>query len=654
MGFASLLIIIFISLIFPIQGQAEMVYLHQKSDQRRVALADDQGKMIRLLTPESLQAYHPEISANGRYVAYSIGTIRSGEVDVAIHVLYLETGDTEVWTQSGDQYIHAEFSGNGEYLAFSGPVELENNNTAQLIHLVDLPAARANGPVRSEEEDGKTVSYFEPETEIIPSEHQCYFPAVSSDGSFVVYHRTREEENGSSSKELVLYSRAQKTKTLLTEKGRHAVAPSLSWDNRYAAFAALRNGQWDLHLLDLWSKESRQLTHSPGKEFTPVFDPDGSLTYTHISANENMQLDLYRISRDQVFGRALVQPQPFIADPGVMEYIPAFSGETWFSLRQKPDLPEPARSSFGAVAYQGKIYVAGGHHGPEHTYPPESFLDRLDIYDLETGTWSRGASMSVPRQGFEMAAHKGFLYAFGGFAYSGKNTPNWKSLAIIERYDIANDRWEVLPEKLPRRRSSNIAATVGTKVYLIGGWDSTPKHPGDKEGKFHRAIDIFDLQAKRAYTASYKLPSPLRRAFTAVVQKEKVWLLGGISEGASHFDWLDNVTLFDPQAGQWRDMPPLPFATFAPGAGVYQGKLFLFGGMNQEGRYQNTIYSLEMSQPRSWHNTGRYLQENKGFPIVVHHPGLGLSILGGHTYIFTHDGVIDTPVSIFEQLIRRD
>lgn len=76
-----------LSLAFMNQGQAKMVYLHQKGQKRQVALADDHGKLIRLLTPPDLQAYHPEISADGRYVAYSIGTIRSDLVDIAIHVL---------------------------------------------------------------------------------------------------------------------------------------------------------------------------------------------------------------------------------------------------------------------------------------------------------------------------------------------------------------------------------------------------------------------------------------------------------------------------------------------------------------------------------------------------------------------------------------
>jgi hypothetical protein len=479
-------------------AEAKITYLLQDGEVRQVALADDGGGLIRLLTSRDVQAYHPEISADGRYVAYSVGTIRPNLTDVAIHVQDLETGEIEVWTRSGNQYIHAEFSGDGRYLAYSGPVRTASGETRQAISLIDLPSARARGPIRTETRDGHTYRYFEPQTETIAGEHHAFFPALASDGSFVVYHRSRDTSSHETIKELVLYDRRDGTAKLLAEEDGHAMVPSLSWDNSHLAYAAVRDGQWDIHLLDLRNGESRRLTDSQAKEFTPVFAPDGSITYTHVvdvGDGRPPELDLYRIPREQVFDMgAIVSPQPFIADPKVAEYIPAFSGDGALSLDRLPELPDPARSSFGAAAHEGKIYVAGGHHGPEHTYPPESFLDRLDIYDTATQTWHRGASMSVPRHGFEMVAHDGHLYAFGGFAYSAEHQPGWRSLDIIERYDIAADRWEVLPQKLPRPRSSNVAAKLGSTVYLIGGWDSTPQSAGDKEGRFHPEIDVFDLR----------------------------------------------------------------------------------------------------------------------------------------------------------------
>lgn len=633
-------------------AHAEMVYLHELGGKRRIALATDQGQFIRFLTPPDADAYHPDISSDGRYVAYSIGTIRPGKTNVAIHVQDLLTNEIEVWTPSGDQYIHAEFSGNGEFLAFSGPVtDSSTGHTKQTVQYLHLPGERAKGPIRTATKDGKIYHYFNPKVELIPEAQHSFFPALSSDGSFIIYHRTAQTTGHDSLKEVAIYDRIKRETKQLTPKNLHGMVPSLSADSRHVAYAALRDGQWDIYIYDLWTKKESRLTNSAAKEFTPVFVPNGSIVYTQITESDGLQIDLYRIPREQVERlQEVVAPEPFIHDKKVFEYVPSFSGAKWFSLTPSVSLPSPARSSFGAIEYQGRIYAAGGHQGPEHTYPRESFLDRLDIFDIQSGKWFEGARMSIPRHGFELVAHNGFIYAFGGFTYSDSHDPKWRSIDIVERYDIVKDRWEILPARLPRPRSSNVAAQVGGKVYLIGGWDSTPQTAGDKDGHFHREIDVFDLATESFIPKTLNLPNPLRRAFTSVVYQDEIYLVGGISEGSSHFDWVSNVSVFSPKSEKWRELPRLPFATFAPGAGVHKGQIMFFGGMNQKSAYVNTIYSLDLQNPKSWVNSGRYLNENKGFPIVVDLPEGGLGVLGGHTYVFEHDKVIDTPVATFEIL----
>ncbi len=332
-------------------------------------------------------------------------------------------------------------------------------------------------------------------------------------------------------------------------------------------------------------------------------------------------------------------------------YAPTSTGTLDYAQSLLPGLPNPARSSFGAIEHQGRIYVAGGHQGPEHTYPPESFLGKLEWYDLNTGQWQEGASRHVPAHGFELVAHGDYLYAFGGFAFSAEHQPGWRSLDVIERYSIRENRWEIIGT-MPRRRSSNVAVQVGTKVYLIGGWDSTPKHVDDFEGKFHREIDVFDLETEVMTETPHVLPDPLRRAFTGLERDGKILLLGGLGIGSTHFELLDVVTEFDPATGAWRELPRLPFATFAPAAGILDGEIFVFGGMFRHSQwdfsYVNHIFSLPRSG-QAWLHTGRYLHETKGFAMVVNIDASTLGILGGHSY---ENG--DAPVATFETFGRRN
>jgi hypothetical protein len=260
----------------------------------------------------------------------------------------------------------------------------------------------------------------------------------------------------------------------------------------------------------------------------------------------------------------------------------------------------------------------------------------------------------VPCHGFGLAAvrkrvggvEKDFLYAFGGFAYSKDHNPRWKSLDLIERYDVQADRWEVVGH-MPRPRSSNVVAQVGTRVYLIGGWDSTPRSDNDCEGRFLREIDVFDLETEACSPSPYLLPDPLRRAFSGVVMGDEIVLVGGLGQGSSHFDLLDRVTAFNPVTGWWRELPRLPFPTFAPATGAIGNEVFVFGGMFKTGAedyaYVNHVFCLKPGADR-WQHTGRYLTEAKGFSVVVALGNGALGILGGHAYQNGTDG----PVRTFE------
>lgn len=644
------IILFLIASSFCLIAQAKMAFQKQIGNQRLIAVADDNGKNQQVISDLDLDSYHPEIDSSGRYVAYSSGKINPGkEVSIEMVIADLETKTLEAWTPKDNQYIHAEFSGNGKYLAFSGP-----KNSKQLIHVIDLEEERKKSSQRTLKGEW-TKKYYQPNYTIIDSKYDCYAPAVSSDGTFVIYHRTLDSTDKKAPKQLMYYNLKTKQKVLLTEDMRHAMFPSLSADDRYITFVSTDSGQWDIYIFDLWTQEKRQLTNDENMEFTPSYSDDGSIFYTRFDmSGEKALIDIYKIPAEQIKGGE-IKPLPFLADPEAEEYVPSFSNSEQVSIYSSSSLLPPARSSFGAIMHEGKVYVAGGHQGPEHTYPKESFLNNLESFDLTTKTWQQLAPMNVPKHGFQLVAHGNYLYTLGGFAYSSDHLPAWKSLDIVERYDIQNDKWEILPTRLPQPRSSNAVAVVNNKAYLLGGWNSTPKHDNDKDGLFLAPVDVFDFETEQASRTELNIPKPLRRALTSVVIDNKIVLLGGISEGSSHFDWLDKVTVLDAEDNSWSELPPLPFATFAPGAGVKNNKIYLFGGMVLRNKetfdldYVDDIYNFDFDK-NQWDHAGVYLNQNKGFPQIVNLPNDSLGILGGHTYQWTEDSVIDHPVADFEVL----
>jgi N-acetylneuraminic acid mutarotase len=327
-------------------------------------------------------------------------------------------------------------------------------------------------------------------------------------------------------------------------------------------------------------------------------------------------------------------------------YSPQFSGNTNIAQSLKASFIGNARSSFGTVTHNGKLYMCGGHQGAEHTYPPESFTDTFIVYDSELNAWKDLAPRPVKAHGYQLAAHGNYIYAFGGFAYSAEHKPSWKSLDQIDRYNITTNQWETVG-KLLSPRSSNVAIVVDAKVYLTAGWNATPKFANDYDGIFLDTVEIFDLKTQKTELANYKLPLPLRRALTGIEHEGKIVLVGGLGQGASHFELLNSVTSIDPVSGEAKELTPLPFATFAPAAEILNNHLYVFGGMFKNGEmnyeYVSHIYDLDFSTSL-WSHTGRCLKETKGFSQVFKLDEKTLGILGGHHYFEGYD----SPVSTFE------
>jgi hypothetical protein len=614
---------------------AKMSYTTTVDQQMQIAVADAQGRDARVITEGPDLHVFPDISADGRYVAYAGGP---DQAHLAIEIRDLETGVVEEYETAHGQSLHVSFSGDGRWLVYSSP-----RGAKSALVLVDLADARAKGLYTEiQTERGPRRRYTGTPRLIQEDGNNLYFPSLSSDGSFVIYHRSKDAAR----KEAVKLDLESGEKTTLTPVDGYIMAPSLSFDDRRIVYFTRIDGQGDIVMQDLQGQTVTRLTNDAYVDGEPVFRPDGSVVFV---SKRGDHFGLYEI-RAADMRRGVFQTHELLRSDQGDIFAAQFSGDTAVRQTLYPSINEPARSSFGAVRVGDKIYIAGGHQGAEHTYPPQSFVDAVEIFDLSTKSWSTAAPRPVASQGFMLASHGKYIYAFGGFAYAPDKLPRWRSLDVIDRYDTERNVWETIGH-MPRRRSSYVLGQLGAKVWIIGGWDATPKFENDLDGSFHREIDVFDLETETMSTTGHQLPDPLRRAFSAVTHDGEILLAGGIGEGASHFELLDQVTAFDPATGAWRELPRLPFATFAPAAGVMDGSLFVFGGMFKTGpldyRYVKHAYELPLSSPgarTAWVHVGRYLRENKGFSQVVELPGGELGILGGHSY----DGATDAPVRTFE------
>ena len=606
------LLAVFAMLITSSASIADMVFMREWDSQKHIMHKNNEGVTTQITSGDLMHLY-PDISSDGKNIVYVEGKINDqGSQDLYLVTMNLETKKTHRWVSDSlkGMILHPKFSRNGQFIFFSAP------SPKNRVFYFEPNNFKVNG-------NAGTLKF----TATALDTDEAYFPRPSSDGNFVVYQR-----NVNGNREVVLFDRLENKKSVIAQ----GMSPALSFDERRIAFSSKINGSWDIYEYNRETQKIIRKTFDDSTdEMAPSYKPNNELIF---ASSKSGNFQLYQLENEEWIRLTNV--------PNTDDYAPQFSGETIFTQSLRAPFMEPMRSSFGTILHNGLLYMCGGHQGPEHTYPKESFTDNFNVYDKRINNWRELAPRPAKAHGYTLAAAGNYIYAFGGFAYNEGTKPAWKSIDSIDRYDIRTNTWTTIG-KLTKARSSNVAVTVGDKVYLIGGWDATPKKLNDYEGTFHSSVDVFDLKTETVSVAPYQMPLPLRRAFTGVDYKDQILLVGGLGVGSSHFELISNVTLMDPVTGIATELPKLPFATFAPAAETIGDELFVFGGMFKTGEmnyeYVSHIYGFNF-EDSSWRHTGRYLKESKGFSQVFKMDNRTIGILGGHRYYLNED----KPVNTFE------
>ena len=172
----------------------------------------------------------------------------------------------------------------------------------------------------------------------------------------------------------------------------------------------------------------------------------------------------------------------------------------------------------GVKVLDGKIYFVGGHNGLSK--------NTAERYDPTNNSWETLNSMSVARQGVASAVLNGKLYAIGG-----------QGVASVEVYDPLTESWSS-GVALPSEVNHGTAITVGVKIYLIGGRNSSDKNINQ--------VLCFDPSTNQ-WQAKASMPTA-RNGVKLVWFDNQIWAIGGY-DGS---DKINKVESYDPATDSWQ------------------------------------------------------------------------------------------------------
>ncbi|KAG5647562.1 hypothetical protein DXG03_008915 [Asterophora parasitica] len=129
------------------------------------------------------------------------------------------------------------------------------------------------------------------------------------------------------------------------------------------------------------------------------------------------------------------------------------------------------RTGHVCLTYGDRIFIFGGTDGQYHYNDTWAF-------DLSTRQWSELQCIGfipTPREGHAAAVIDGVIYIFGGRGVDGKD------LSDLSAFKISNQRWYMFQNMgpSPSGRSGHAMASVGSRVYVLGGESFTPSKTDD-------------------------------------------------------------------------------------------------------------------------------------------------------------------------------
>lgn len=214
-----------------------------------------------------------------------------------------------------------------------------------------------------------------------------------------------------------------------------------------------------------------------------------------------------------------------------------------------------------AVGSAAIVARAPGYKSIAESVPLVAGDNDHDLVLTLIGEWGLRADLLQPLSELASAESNGKIYMMGGYP------PNRVTARTVQVYDLASDTWTLGPQ-LPLPNNHGMAASVGGKIYLIGGQTQADDLPG-----FDSYVDtVYELDPAVGQWVA-KAPMPTERSSGVVVVLDGlIYVAGGRPPHETDF------AVYDPAADTWQVLPALPTARNHFTGAAIDGRIHYVGG----------------------------------------------------------------------------
>ncbi len=209
----------------------------------------------------------------------------------------------------------------------------------------------------------------------------------------------------------------------------------------------------------------------------------------------------------------------------------------------------------------------------------------FELYDVANDGWRPLAPLPVSLARFALAANDGRLYVSGG--------------RDADNPDAAGNIWIYIPEAaiwvrraaLPTPRAAHASVAAHGKIYLLGG-----------VGEGAKQVQVYDVATNRWHTFNAPPPVPVAHS-TAALWGDEIVLVGGIKlagDGAQAGRDVAVVQAFHTKHGTWRRLPDLPRPASGVAVAVLGGALHALGGYAQSAQSVLATHLRLDMQNKEW------------------------------------------------------